>query len=783
MREKLCFNRDWYFHKGDINPEYPVFKSIAYIGAKTERMHMGPAFKKYWISHDKYDLDKEIRPEVWENVNLPHDYLHGAPISPDNNSTLGFVKYENAWYVKKFNLTQADKNRRLTLVFEGVSTHATVYLNGCLLKHNFCGYTTFEVDITNYVKFDEENSLAVYVNTENHEGWWYEGGGIYRHVWLYKTDFTSIDLWGVYVRPLLQADGSWNVNIQTTLRNDTDKDARLHVEATLLDGESEMLTASANQTVAYREKADALCKMTGIHPELWSPDSPRQYAMKVRVYRGKTLVDEETVKFGFRSFTVDPNNGLFINGKHYLIKGVCGHTTCGMVGKAMPDNLYRYRAQLYKDMGANGYRTSHYPQPTALMDALDEMGFIVMDETRWFESTDEGKEQLAMLVKRDRNRPCVFFWSIGNEEPHFTTLEGNRIMRENKALVKKLDPDRMVMTACDKPDTSTIYEVSDVIGINYCYASYENVHKKYPNLGIMASECCATGTTRGWYTYSGGGAPRMPAYDSDTNSYFIKRETVWKFLTSQPWIMGGYQWMSIDYRGEGTQWPRLCSVSGAYDLYYQRKDAFYQNLSHWTEAPMVHILPHWNFAGLEGENICVVAYTNAERVKLILNGKVIGEQQIEKYGHGEWQVAYEQGTLRAEAYIGDKLVAVDEQKTTGKAVKLKLTRMTPDEFVANGEDVALITCTAVDENGNEVPTAAPEVNFQVTGAGKYLSSGSDSTDHTCPYAETRKMYAGKITVAVKAGLEAGDICLFATSPNLDSAALHLTTTPNTRKYF
>ncbi len=770
MREKIHFSRDWKFHMGDIKSELPSYKGFAYISAKTERAHIGPACKNYLVSTDNFQLNTEHNSQKWETVHLPHDYMLGVPVDRRYNNALGFVKRENAWYRKSFVLTECDRGKRLTLLFEGVATHATVYINGMLMAHNMCGYTAFEVDITDAVKFDAPNVLAVYVNTEQNEGWWYEGGGIYRHVWLIKTDRTAIDLWGIYAKPIRVSDTDWNVELEVTVRNDFDEDKDIRLSAELLD-QNNVRVASHEMCgrVEYRDKQVFRSVITLRSPALWSPDSPVQYTAQVTVTRDGEEVDGDRVRFGFRTFELSPDKGLFINGKHYLIKGVCGHATCGLTGKAVPDNLYRYRVKMMKDMGANGYRTTHYPQNEALMDALDENGFIVMNETRWFESTKEGKEQLEMLVKRDRNRPSVFFWSIGNEEPHHTTDEGRRIAASLKAVVKKLDSERPVIVASDKPTTATVYDVTDVIGINYCYAAFDETHEKYPDKMIISSECCATGSTRGWYGDVFEIEARLPAYDRDANHYFVSREKTWKAIAARAYIAGCYQWIFMDHKGEAV-WPRLCSVSGAFDMFYQKKDAFYQNLSHWSDIPMVHLLPHWNHKGLEGEPIKVFAYTNAERLELFLNGVSLGEQVMEPYGHGEWNVPYEPGTLCVKAYNRGVLVATDERTTTGAPARLKLTLETP-ELSANGEDIALVTCSVIDADGNEVPDATPKVSFRVEGAGTFHTSGSDNTDHASPFSTSRKMYAGKISVAVRTKPEAGEIKVFAYNEKLGNTVL------------
>lgn len=777
MREILNFDKDWYFHRGDLKQPMPQYKSIAYISAKTERYHYGPASKDYKFVIDRYKNDMEHKPERWDKVDLPHDYIIEGIPEEHENCALGFFHYDNGWYIKYFTLEdEADRNKQITLLFEGVATHATVYLNGCLMKHNFCGYTTFEVDITDLVKFDgEQNVLSVYVNTEEHEGWWYEGAGIYRHVQLIKTDRVAVDLWGAFAKPVYEENGNWRVELETTVRNDDVVSRTFTVKSEILDADGEVVAAVLTDGEAADKDKTTLYNSVKIgNPHLWSPDEPYRYTLRTTVVRGGADVDATEVKFGFRIVTVDPDRGLFVNGKRYKIKGFCGHADCGLMGKAVPDNIHRYKVQLMKEMGANAYRTSHYPQSEALMEELDANGFLVMDETRWFESTDEGKAQLEMLIKRDRNRACVIFWSVGNEEYHFVTENGRRICQSLMSFAHKLDDSRIIMTAVDRPDTATVYEENEVIGINYNLDSYQRVHEKYPNKGVFSSECCATGTTRGWYFDEDKTHAFLPAWDRNTTRQFLGREHTWKYFAANDWILGGYQWIAFEHRGEAV-WPRLCSQSGAIDLFMQKKDAYYQNQSLWTEKPMVHLLPHWNFVGMEGEEFTVRAYTNVEKVELFLNGESLDARDVKKYGHAEWTVTYMPGELRAVAYRDGKIVAEDVQKTSGDPYQLCLEQDTLD-IRANGEDIAILSCYVTDRDGIVVPDAEiPEVQFVANGDCRIYSTGSDITEHDTIFKPSRRMRAGRIGVAVKLGTDAENLRVIAMANGLRSAVLHLET--------
>lgn len=775
MRREELFDNGWLFHLGDIETNFPTVKGPAYVMAKTQRMKMGPASVAYNDRPDDFRMDdaKEIESERWINVTLPHDYLIMQPVKAENNNALGFVDYQNGWYRKHFTVPTEDEGKRITLLFEAVATHATVYLNGCLMKHNFCGYSSFEVDIGDMLKYGEDNVLAVYVETKDcHEGWWYEGGGIYRHVHLIKTEPVCVELWGVYAMPRKdKQNGGWYIPVETTVLNETykDKHVRAHTRFTSADGKV-LCEAEGESDIQLKDKCTLKYTATAAEPELWSPEEPNLYSVITDIYCDGELTDTYVTRCGFREVVMDANEGLFINGKHTVIRGVCGHHGCGLTGKAVPDNIMRYQVQLLKEMGANGFRTSHYPHGEATMDALDELGFLVMDETRWFESTDEGKEQLTMVMKRDRNRPSVIFWSVGNEEPHHCTAEGRRVAKTLMALAHKLDSTRCIMTAVDHPERATVYDELEAVGVNYNIQRYDEFHAKYPDKPFFASEFSATGTTRGWYFDDDSARGHISAYDHDTNDYFVSREKSYK-ITDRKWMMGGYQWTGLEYRGEAV-WPRLCSQSGAIDLFLQKKDAFYQNKSYFTSEPMVHLLPHWNWSGFEGEDIRVSVYTNCEEVAIVLNGEEIGRKRVERFGHAEWQVKYVSGKIEAVAYRAGKEVARDVQITSGKPYRLKL-RLDNETPAANGRDMAIVTCWVEDENGIAVPDASPVVSFMTNSLGSVYSTGSDVSDHVPLNSSDRKMYAGLASAAIKVGTDAGTLKVYAMADGLISAVLNI----------
>ena len=778
MRTKVLFRHDWRFHEGDV-PEmrYPSEKGPLYKHAKAESEIWGPAAKAYNNNTSWWENGTIGSTENWVTVKLPHDYVINQIPDKEYNEGLGFMQTKNAWYRKRFKLDEADRGKRISIYFEGVTNTCTVWVNGCLAKRNFCGYVPFEVDITDYALYGEEvNTIAVYIDASNHEGWWYDGGGIYRNVWLIKTDMVSVDTWGVYVAPKKISDAEWEVPVETTIHNDDNSNHRVTVKNQITD-EAGNVIAEASSTVSARLKDKAVLNqlMRVENPKLWSCEEPNIYYCKTTVYRGKTEIDSYLTHFGFRTIRFDADKGFFLNDKHVKIKGVCCHEDYGLQGKAVYDRIKRYRIKLLKEMGCNGYRTSHYSQSDQTMDELDRQGFLVMDETRWFGTCDEYLDQLETLVKKDRNRPGVIMWSLGNEEYHHVTETGKRFNERMAAIVSRLDGTRPITSAVSmSPVKATVYGSQNLIGVNYNLDSFEELHKMYPDKPIFSSENCATGTTRGWYMEDSPKRAYINAYDHDTNTWFRGREHTWQFFMERDWIAGGYQWAGIEHRGEAA-WPRLCSQSGALDLFLQKKDAFYQNKSLWTSEPMVHIIPHWNLGGHEGETVPVWTYTNCEQVELFYNGKSMGKKDIEKYGHGEWELVYEPGEVVAKAYIGGKLVATDRVATTGAPVALKL-EMQTEALFTEGPDAAVIHCYCVDADGNIVPDASPMVHFDCSSLGTVVATGSDISDHTSIECIDRQMREGVIAVLVSSVGKPGTLKVYAKADGLKAARLEIEVT-------
>lgn len=771
MRQVLRFDEEWLYHKAVPGEDQPDDRyGFMYVSAKTERIKTGPGAYRHHDSPNDWSFENEMSRERWEKVNLPHDYIIRQTPQEQCGPASGFFEYHNAWYRKHFTVDPQHKGKRISLLFNGVTGNSTVYLNGCLITRNHCSYSPFEADISDYVFFDKENVIAVHIDMSLIEGWWYRGAGIYRHVDMIITDRVCVDLYGDFIYPVpAQEPGVWNMPIVTTVRNDGYEAAEVRLVHHILDAQqNEKAVYEACGKVAAREKADIACTGQFENPELWDVDSPTLYTLYTEVIRDGAVIDAASTRFGFRTAVFDADKGLILNGRPVKIKGVCAHQDFGLTGIAMPDNIHRYRLSLIKEMGANGFRCSHYAHHPETMDALDELGFLVLGEIRHFDSNEDGMREIEMTIKRDRNRPSVIFWSTGNEELHYHTIEqGINIQRAMYAQARKFDPYRPITSAVGFPHKSIIFPYMDVVGANYSLHLLEGLREQWPDKCFVSTENCAVGSSYGSYFGDHPELGMRDARDGDTDAIHPGREKTWKFLMEREWIAGGYQWDAIEHRGEAA-WPRLCSASGAIDLFLQKKDAFFQNQSLWTDEPMIHVLPHWNHHGFEGRTINVWAYTNCTETELFLNGKSLGRKVIGRLDHAEWDVPFEPGELKAVAYVDGKEAASCVHRTAGAAYALKL-QPACAPFHA-GCDMGLFTCTVVDRDGNPVPNAEPLVRFEADHGAEIAATGSANFDHNPVQCKQRRMFAGRITVGVKSA-KAGKAALYAYADGLIPAVL------------
>ena len=759
-RQKRLLDFGWRFHLGDVDIPRLHSHHECYLGAKAER-GQGPAAAGY------YDLD-------WDLVDLPHDYVV-ATQTPDEAESppQGYLARPNAWYRRCFRVDEADRGQRFVLLFDGVATHATVWVNGHLMARNFCGYTSFWCDISEVLHVgDRLNVISVYVDCSEPEGWFYEGGGIYRHVWLLQSAALSVAPWGVFVHPERLPDGRWQVPVETTLYNAGFETGTVDVASCILDGEGVgVATATATLCIGPRASATIQSTLSVVQPMLWDLESPALYTLHTIVTHNGRVIDEMDTPFGFRTVRFDANEGFFLNDRHVKLNGTANHGDFGPLGNALPDRVQDFRIRRLKDMGCNAYRSAHNPPTPELLDACDRLGMLVMDENRWFETSEEAMRQVDSMVLRDRNHPSIILWSAGNEEPLQVEPRGARILAALRARIHALDPTRPVTLALNGGWLDhQASAVSDVIGMNYGIAFYDAVHAQHPGTPMLAPETCAADTNRGEYVRDEA-AFIHDAYDLHWAPFGTNRRNSQRQIGERPFFCGQFIWTGIDYRGE-TQWPGLFSGAGALDPCCYPKDNFYLHQAQWTDKPMVHILPHWNWPGDEGQVKDVWVYSNCESVELRLHGQSLGEQRLEPYEHGRWAVSYEPGTLEAIGRIGGEIVVREKVRTTGAPVALGL-RLEDGGVRADGEDVALVTCYALDAQGLPVPNADPVVTFQVSGPGRLRGTFGAITDYNPVGNSRRRMQQGLCMAVVQAGRKAGLLRVTATAPGMSACTLDI----------
>ena len=768
-RERLSLDAGWRFHLGDI--PFPVIRGHgdSYGSAK--------AGKAWGAAAPEYD------DSTWRVVNLPHDWAVEGPFDPEENLAQGYRPRGLGWYRRQFTLPASDRGRHLELHMDGVATHCTVWFNGSVVHRNWCGYTSFYVDLTSFATYgDEVNTIAVRVDANAMEGWWYEGAGIYRHTWLVKRPATHIATDGVFAQPVRGAGGGWTVPVEVTVAHAGTAAARAAVEVVLLDPAGRPV-AKRRATAKVEPLDQAVVRLTipVKSPRLWSVDKPVLYRVQTRLLGRGQGVDEVITRCGFRTFRFDAKRGFFLNGRALKIKGVCNHQDHAGVGVAVPDALWAFRLGKLKEMGVNAYRCSHNPPSVELLDQCDELGLLVMDENRHFNSSPEYMRQLEWLVRRDRNHPSVFMWSVFNEEPMQGTEVGYEMVRRMSALVKRLDTTRPVTAAMNGGLFApvNVSQAVDVVGFNYQIRYYDRFHDANPRLPLTSSEDTSAFMTRGVYEND---LPRnrIEAYDTQAAPWGATHRDAWKNIAERSFLAGGFVWTGFDYRGEPTplSWPSASSFFGCLDLCGFPKTAFYIHQAQWvTDRPVLHLVPHWNWPGREGQPVTVMVISNADKVKLLLNGKSLGEKRVDPFAMVTWQVPYAPGRLEAVAKTGGRVVARTLVETTGDPVALQLLPDRPG-LAGDGHDAMPITVQAVDAVGRPVPTSNLPVDFAMGGPGALVGLGNGDTNcHEAEKGTRRSLFNGLAQVIVQAGLGSGELILQASAWGLKPAEVVLPVRP------
>jgi beta-galactosidase len=770
-RERLSLNNGWRFHRGDIPFPKLISHSDCYANAKAGRAFGAPA--------PEYD------DTGWAVVDVPHDWASESPFDPGECLSQGYRPRGVGWYRRHFRLDPADRGRHLELQFDGISTHCTVWLNGSIVHRNWCGYTGWSIDVTPFAKYgDELNTLAIRVDADFMEGWWYEGAGIYRHSWLVKRDRTHLVTDGVWADPMRGDDGRWNLPVEATLANSGARPDTVEVVATLVDPEGKTVGAARAQLeIAPLTEGIARLALAVDSPRLWSVDEPTLYTVCTEVVREGGTVDAVTTTCGFRTLRFDADHGFFLNDQPLKLKGVCNHQDHAGVGVAIPDALWEWRLRRLKEMGVNACRCAHNPPSAEFLDLCDRLGILVMDENRHFNCSPEYVRQLEWLVRRDRNHPSVILWSVFNEEPTQGSEMGYEMVRRMAAIVRRLDPSRPVTAAMNGGLFSPI-NVSpavDVVGFNYQIEFYDRFHEANPGLCLTSSEDTSAFMTRGEYV-TRPEANIRDAYDTQFAPWGASHRAAWRAIDERPYLAGGFVWTGFDYHGEPTPhaWPSCSSFFGCLDLCGFPKAAFHMHRAHWVKhQPVLELIPHWNWAGREGQPVKVMAITNAARVALFLNGNSLGDKPVDRYDFATWdEVPHAPGRLEAIAFdeAGNEIArAVVE--TTGEPVALELVPDRPT-LKGDGSDAQPVTVRALDLQGRPVPTANLAVEFELTGAGKIIGLGNgDPNCHEPEKGNRRSLFNGLAQVIVQTAPGAGgEIVLRASASGLRGAELRLAVT-------
>jgi beta-galactosidase len=717
-RERLLLDFGWKFHLGN---EWGLAQSLAKAGTGS-----GPASKSYSDAS-------------WRTVNLPHDWVVELPFDQSADGSHGFkpvgpgfAANNVAWYRRTFELPKEDAGKRIWLEFDGVFRNCEVFVNGWFAGHHESGYSSFHYDITDLVVPGGKNIVAVKVDASQFEGWFYEGAGIYRHVWLVKTAPLAIAPDGIFVYSTFKnnvPEGKADVHVQTRLLNSQTNAAQATVKCEIITpGGKSVANFTKPETVtgAARQEVNLDAKVSS--PVLWSPESPSLYQLVTTVESNGKVVDRQETPFGIRTVAFDVNRGFLLNGKPYELKGTCNHQDHAGVGAALPDALQYFRVAKLKEMGCNAYRTSHNPPTPELLDACDRLGLLVMDESRLLGSDEANLRRWDEQIRRDRNHPSVAIWSIANEEFRVQgTPTGRQVAQTMQNLVKQLDPTRSVTYAAPVGNEfQGINSIIEVRGWNYHIGTnnmdvYHAAHPAQPNVG---TEQASTVSTRGIYE-NDKIRGYVSAYDANAPEWANRAEAWWSFFAERPWLSGGFIWTGFDYRGEPTPygWPCINSHFGVMDTCGFPKDNFYYYQSWWMDKPVLHLLPHWNWPGKEGTEIEVHALSNCEEVELFLNGRSLGRKTMERNSHLAWMVKYQPGVLSAKGYNGGKVIAETKVETTGEPAAVQLA---PDRATINadGEDASVFTISVTDAQGRVVPGATNLIHFELSGPGKIIGVGN-----------------------------------------------------------
>ncbi|WP_445457386.1 beta-galactosidase GalA [Flavobacterium sp. HNIBRBA15423] len=668
---------------------------------------------------------------AWRKLDLPHDWAVEQSFSEKASFSHGFKtagknfpEKSIGWYRKKISIPEMDKGRIISLKFDGVFRNSKVFFNGHYLGTEESGYNGFEYDVTAYVNYGGENTIVVRVDASMEEGWFYEGAGIYRHVYLQKTNPIHVAENGTYVTSEIKENNA-EVTAEVTIENKGNYKGSIEIIQSVLDASGKQIaTVSENATApAFYKTTNYSSKLQVNNPSLWDIENPNLYRLVTQIKQEGKIIDHYETSFGIRTIRFDAEKGFFLNGKVLKLKGTNNHQDHAGIGTALPDELQYFRIKKLKGMGSNAYRCSHHPPTPELLKACDELGMLVIDETRLMGINDYHLHDLKRMIERDRNHPSIFCWSVGNEEWNIEGgIVGERITNVMQGFTKSIDSTRPVTVGVSSGFRSGISSVVEIMGYNYMgngdIDAHRNEFKQQPGMG---TEEGSTFATRGIY-FTDDTKHYQSAYDRKPRPSFYSIEEGWKFYATRPYLAGMFIWTGFDYRGEPTPygWPSVTSYFGMMDVCGFPKDNVFYLKSWWGNEPVLHIMPHWNWSGMEGKEIDVWVHSNCDEVELFLNKKSLGKKRMEQYGHLEWKVKYVPGNLEAIGYKNGKKILSEIQKTTDNPENIKLL---VDKENQTNSNVVVVTVETTDKKGVHVPTANHEITFSIKG-GKILGVGN-----------------------------------------------------------
>jgi len=783
--------------------------------AQRQRLSMDPAWRFALGDHQGAEAPA-FDDARWRRLDLPHDWsIEGTPNrDAPGGGRIGYFPAGIGWYRKAFRLPAGTRGREAWLEFDGVYMNSDVWINGFRLGKRPYGFISFAYDITKHV-VPGVNVIAVRVdNSLQPNSRWYTGSGIYRHVWLALVDPLHVGHWGVYVTTPRVDSGSADVVVRTQVENDQTVARQGIIRSVVRDGAGrDVARAETSFSLPPGQRAALEQHLPVLSPRLWSVETPNLYVLRSEVLVGGRTTDATTTPFGIRTIAYDKDRGFLLNGRRLKMKGVNLHHDGGAVGAAVPERIWERRLALLKAMGANAIRTSHNPPAPEFLDLCDRLGFLVMAETfdewtigkvpegyhRYF--SEWGERDLTDFVHRDRNHPSIVLWSAGNEIGEQSTPEGPQVLSRLVGIFHREDPTRPVTTGNDNiaadghPATLAFLGAEDVVGYNYVDRWHErreifaepdrHVHPDWKMIGTESGSVFQTFDER--YSLGSDSEVVRPNYTTG----MLQAERRWKWVAMRDYFAGDFLWTGIDYLGESI-WPFKGFASGALDITGHPKDAYYLYQSLWTDQPVLHLFPHWNWPGRAGQVIPVVAYTNCNRVELFLNGRSLGEKRIEFPAQGtsggwntyaqpvvnvttndlhlSWDVPYEPGVLRAVGRRRDGAVACEaEVRTAGPPVALRLT-VDQDTIGAEPPDVSLVDLAIVDASGTVVPTADNTVRFAATGGAILAIDNADLQDHDAYQLDHRRAFNGRGLVILRA-TQGGRLRLTASADGLQDASV------------